>query len=277
VKREDVYEMAKDPRYISGIYNYCDRWCERCPFTSRCLNQAMEEELDEEHEGDPSELRDVQNDKFWKHMESVFKMTLDMLEEMMEREGIELGPEEMDQIAQQERVIEEEAENHELAQLSNRYAELVDEWFEAEADLFKEKSKDLLSRSQMELGDDDPEGEALAIIDAVEVLRWYQYQIYVKLKRALTQDGGGDEPEDEEDDPIQTDSNGSAKVALIGIDRSIAAWGELREHLPQKADGILNILRHLDRLRRRAEETFADARKFQRPGFDDDVPKFEVD
>ena len=22
--------------YISGIYNYCDRWCERCRFTSNC-------------------------------------------------------------------------------------------------------------------------------------------------------------------------------------------------------------------------------------------------
>ncbi|MDB5210640.1 MAG: hypothetical protein JWQ30_1467, partial [Sediminibacterium sp.] len=22
--------------FISGIHNYCDRWCERCTFTNRC-------------------------------------------------------------------------------------------------------------------------------------------------------------------------------------------------------------------------------------------------
>jgi hypothetical protein len=26
--------------YIDFIANYCDRWCERCPFTSRCPIQS---------------------------------------------------------------------------------------------------------------------------------------------------------------------------------------------------------------------------------------------
>jgi hypothetical protein len=29
---------AGDPRNIPGIYNYCDRWCERCRYASRCLS-----------------------------------------------------------------------------------------------------------------------------------------------------------------------------------------------------------------------------------------------
>ena len=28
--------MAKRQRFISGIFNYCDRWCERCPHTAVC-------------------------------------------------------------------------------------------------------------------------------------------------------------------------------------------------------------------------------------------------
>ncbi len=24
-----------DDNYIEGVYNYCNRWCERCPFTGR--------------------------------------------------------------------------------------------------------------------------------------------------------------------------------------------------------------------------------------------------
>ncbi len=31
--KEQLKKLAKDPKFISGIYNYCDRWCERCAFT----------------------------------------------------------------------------------------------------------------------------------------------------------------------------------------------------------------------------------------------------
>ena len=46
--KENLKKLVQDPRFISGIFNYCDRWCERCSFTARCLNFAMEnEEMDE--------------------------------------------------------------------------------------------------------------------------------------------------------------------------------------------------------------------------------------
>ncbi|HTV00428.1 MAG TPA: hypothetical protein VMF13_07835, partial [Luteitalea sp.] len=32
--------------YIVGIFNYCDRWCERCPLTSRCRVFASTVEMD---------------------------------------------------------------------------------------------------------------------------------------------------------------------------------------------------------------------------------------
>jgi len=37
--------MRRD--YISGIYNACDYWCDRCAFTRRCRNFAMGEELED--------------------------------------------------------------------------------------------------------------------------------------------------------------------------------------------------------------------------------------
>jgi hypothetical protein len=69
-------------------------------------------------------------------------------------------------------------------------------------------------------------------------------------------------------DGLLRDSDGSAKVALIAIDRSIAAWGAMRNHFPEQEDTILDLLVHLDRLRRKIEKTFPDARAFVRPGFD---------
>jgi len=113
----------------------------------------------------------------------------------------------------------------------------------------------------------DPYAEASEINDSVEVIRWYQHQIYVKLMRALTNEESVDPRE--EDNALQRDSDGSALVALIAIDRSVGAWGRLQKHFPEKTNSILDILLHLDRLRRKIEQLFPDARNFKRPGFDD--------
>ena len=37
--------METQDGFIVGVYNYCDRWCERCPLTSRCRVFAEEQRL----------------------------------------------------------------------------------------------------------------------------------------------------------------------------------------------------------------------------------------
>ncbi|MQY80514.1 MAG: hypothetical protein GH151_15235, partial [Bacteroidetes bacterium] len=90
----------------------------------------------------------------------------------------------------------------------------MDDWFDSAGNLFKVKSDELVKNILIEVPDLDPSVEATGIKDAVEVIRWYQYQIYVKLMRAVTGQLKG-VPEIIEDFP--KDSDGSAKVALIGM------------------------------------------------------------
>ena len=87
----------------------------------------------------------------------------------------------------------------------------------------------------------------------------------VKLSRALMQE---DRSLDDPSGDFSRDSDGSAKVALIGVDRSIGAWVRLRDHFPEKEDAILDVLVLLDRIRKRTESDFPGARSFVRPGFD---------
>jgi len=70
-------------------------------------------------------------------------------------------------------------------------------------------------------------------------------------------------------DDFPKDSDGSAKVALIAIDRSIAAWGKMLKYFPDQEDELLNILVKLEQLRRNSEKVFPNARTFIRPGFDE--------
>src|SRR4029079_9005595 len=102
-----------------------------------------------------------------------------------------------------------------------------------------------------------------------EIIHWYQYQIAVKSMRALS--SRIDENEFEEDEPgeFPKDSDGSAKVALLGIDRSIAGWRLMQLSVPERADSIVPLILLLENLRQRTEREFPHARDFVRPGFDE--------
>jgi hypothetical protein len=55
--------MGKDN--ISGIHNYCDRWCERCIYTSKCAVFESTSKLS-------SEQLDMDNNEFWDNLSSNF-------------------------------------------------------------------------------------------------------------------------------------------------------------------------------------------------------------
>lgn len=255
-------DLIKDPRFIPGIYNYCDRWCERCFFTSRCMTYA----IDAEDNNDPA-ARDLNNKVFWGRLHAIFQQTADMLNELASEMGIDLTSLDKESLSESVSHQIDEADNHALVRASRQYIQMADEWFESEYSLFEQKEDELNSLLGIGIDEIKLHSEADSIHDAVEVIRWYQHQIYVKLKRALARDDSINE--ELEDVIFERDSIGSAKVALIGIDRSIGAWGKLQEHFRERTDSILNILVYLDRLRRGVEQLYPQARNFKRPGFDE--------
>ena len=86
MKPKDLHQLAADPRFIPGVYNYCDRWCERCPLSNRCFNRASDQAEDD---GDPAG-RDLSNQKFWDRLQRNFQSTLEMLRADAEARGIDL-------------------------------------------------------------------------------------------------------------------------------------------------------------------------------------------
>ena len=261
MNKEQIKELAKNPKFIPGIYNFCDRWCERCVFTSRCLNYAM----GEEEFSDP-ETHDLNSEAFWEKISETFKATLELLEEMAGEQGIDLSSLDLEDTAYETKQDQDAAKNHECSRAAEIYANMVDKWFNSAKNLFKEKDEELNMKAELELPNSDPFAEAEVLEDALEVIQWHQHQIYVKISRALF---SRIDEKREAADEFPKDSDGSAKVALIAMDRSIAAWGRMLEHFPEREDDLLKILVHLERLRRKTEQVFPNARAFVRPGFDE--------
>ena len=257
MQRRSLTELASNPDLISGIYNYCDRWCERCPLTSRCLVYATETEDD-----DSTQTNDLTNEAFWRRLGTIFQETRDMIAEWAREAGIDLNKADDEDDPALRKRRRRQVDNHPLARAGKKYANDASDWFR-EVDQTIE-----VSDLRPAVGLDEPDcesGERLE--DAREVIQWYQYQIAVKTMRALS--ARFDDQETTELTDFPNDSDGSAKVALIGIDRSIAAWRLVQLALPEREVSIVPLILQLERLRHRIEKTFPYAREFVRPGFDE--------
>jgi hypothetical protein len=253
--RRTLTELAENPNLISGVYNYCDRWCERCPLSSRCLLYATEQADDD----NSPELRDIQNEVFWKKLSSIFQETRQIVTEWAEQEGVDLQAwteEDEKQLRQKHK----RTDTHSLARTGKKYANETSDWFR-EFDQAIQVSDLASTATDIE--------EAERLVDAREIIHWYQYQIAVKTMRALSSRIDEREFHDEDNSEFSKDSDGSAKVALLGIDRSIAAWRLMQLSVPERAETIVPFILQLERLRHRTEKQFPNARDFVRPGFDE--------
>jgi hypothetical protein len=253
MRRRTLTELANNPDLISGVYNYCDRWCERCPLTSRCLVYATEQE-----DNDSLQSHDISNVAFWKKLGAIFQETREMIAEWAREAGVDLSePNEEDEARYKRK--RQLVDNHSLTKAGKKYANTASDWFR--------EFDQTIEISDLRATESDRENAEM-LEDAREVIQWYQYQIAVKTMRALS--GRKEELEEDPDNAeFPKDSDGSAKVALIGIDRSIAAWRMMQLSLPERAGSIVPLLLQLERLRRRLERGFPEAREFIRPGFDE--------
>jgi hypothetical protein len=284
--RKELKGLAGNPAFVSGIYNYCDRWCERCPFTARCLVYATEkadEELD-----DP-DTHDINNDKFWRKLEAVFRETRELIQEWAEEAGVDLDAAEAEAAQAEHEQEQDSAKQHHLSLSARDYARMVQQWFDEEFAVEQNVHDDLTGKSKNA-------GEDINVSDAIEVIRWYQFFIAAKVFRALMgvereaieADSAGEDvfPDLEFDDDegvdleevlaeaAASDSNGSAKIALIAIDRSLSAWRVMQSSFAEKASTIMPMFVELERLRRGVEQIFPKARDFIRPGFDEMSSEF---
>lgn len=211
----------------------------------------------EDEDGDP-ETRDLTNEAFWRKLTSIFEETKQMMIEWAEEAGIDLG--QVDEAANEHREKRRaDAFKDELAVAATDYANTVTNWFTG--------FDQILNATDVAPNEADT-AEVEQIDEACEVIHWYQYQIAVKLMRALSSRSNEEEWPDEADNQPR-DSDGSAKVALIAIGRSVSAWRLMQMCLTERADSIKPMILELERLRQRTELRFPEARDFVRPGFDE--------
>ena len=194
----------------------------------------------------------MRNEAFWRKLSEILRETHELLRETGKKWGIDLDTLDSAGDAESMRANEDAAENHVIFRAAKSYSKIVEDWFRRKERLFFETP--VVVRERLDLD------------EAFEVILWYQYFIAAKVMRAVR--GKMEEEKEEGWDEFPRDSDGSAKIALIAVDRSIGAWAVVSRYKYLDTERVLEIMSILDLLRQAIEETFPGARAFLRPGFD---------
>jgi hypothetical protein len=255
--------MKGNPKAIPGIHNYCDRWCERCYFTSRC--NVFENTRD----SNPEE-QDIHNKAFWERISNQFNEAIQLLYKAAADQGFDLlaiPAEELKKAKRKEKQLQDKSEKHPLSNLSMDYAKAVMNWLKT-TDNLKTKQDELLQHLSLGILPVEHAKEQVATIqDCLEIIQWYLHFIHVKLMRAITGKLGDDGWE--EKNGFQNDYDGSAKIALIAVERSLQAWFALHQLIPPDEDKFFKIVGMLQKIKIQTEQEFPKAYQFIRPGFDE--------
>lgn len=253
--------------FIPGIYNFCDRWCEKCPQQANCLSYVMGKKMEEKLGGTLEESLNAKNENIWTYLKNIFDSTYEILHDLAEERGIEMediyASEDVDKglwADEYNHALQEEENSDFLVATSDIikicliYESLSEDTLETVFGLLDEKDWEADSLEEKETG------------EALDRVNWYLDIIQAKVRRALL----GYQQCSQALDPKlgEEDYNGSAKVALIGIECSVKSWEILKKYCPTLEKEISHILVVLEQLNRDIEQRFPGAKGFLRPGFD---------
>lgn len=265
--------------YIPGIYEFCDRWCDRCTLREKCMSYAIGRKLEQKGDFDFEEemAREEDNSNIWIRFKNLFESTYVVLQQLADEKGIDFEDlchseninkealmKDYDmEVIQQDDEAELYIESSDITKIVLIYEELSERCLEVIYELIDEKDK------QKTVGGNTVED--IRIENELDIISWYVDILESKTRRALfgyfmyydaLEEGGK-----------KSDFNGSAKVALLAIEYTLNAWENIRSSFKDLDRDISHIQVVLKQLVQDIEKQFPKAREFRRPGFDQVMKK----
>lgn len=252
---------------VPGIYNYCDRWCEKCRFQTSCLSFMMRNRIEEKSGFNLQEECSYPQENIWEFFKNICDSTHEILSELADERGVnvedfyELGDidknfwkDDFCTLVGDDEKVHYQIETSDLVKICLIYEGLVEECLEKVFAILDEKDWIKGSPEERETG------------EALDVINWNVDVIPIKIRRALY--AACDEDYSLKREKRGEEYNGSSKVALIGAENSLKAWETLLKYCPDLSRKISHIQIVLEQLVADIEKKFPDARTFVRPGLD---------
>lgn len=282
MNRRSYFQSEDEDRFIAGVYNWCDRWCEQCRFNMRCRVHHAEQQRTADHllrDEDPHDMDVVMSD-----VADSLREAAEMLQEMAERDGLVL-----DEIDVEEWYAEDEDDDGRLDLGRRAHADFRQDSLYVRADGWLNRVAALIDRVRDEMpaaGEEiaskvmrearegiEPDEQAIlsglqGVRDAYDVLCFYRYFILVKLLRAMSSYAAS-----ERESPILAETSRFDALATIKTLRECtgrmteALW-RIAEFRRDWLDDAMPLANESEAIGREMEERFPGNADVVRPGFD---------
>ena len=167
-----------DVGFIPGIYNYCDRWCEKCEQQLRCMSFVMGKKIEEKGGFNFEREGHREDESIWARLKEVFESTYEVLHELAEERGLDVediyASENIDREFWGEdyegtprEQVYQKLESSDLLRICSIYEYWADKCLEQLYEIINDKEKNEL------------------LEEALEVVGWYPDLIQAKIRRAL--------------------------------------------------------------------------------------------
>jgi hypothetical protein len=201
----------------------------------------------------------VNRNTFFEIFDSLFEGALKKLSDFHADDHFEPDTfEEIEPVVSDFEILEDEpwkkVEENELVENARFYAMEVSQWMKN----YENDIVSSISHSEYPVKQNKD-----LVLNSIEVIMWYSFFIAAKLHRATYNDY-----DKFIELPVDSDENGSAKIALIAINRSISAWSIVRSAYKTDQNTTAGFMGRLIAIRRVVEQAFPHAQEFVRPGFD---------
>jgi hypothetical protein len=229
--------METQDGFILGIYNYCDRWCERCSLASRCRVYTEDLKMSLQAPPAPAEAGFDRTSPVLRSLGAVAAAFAESSADEVFASGSGTGS---DAVADRPYRPDLPPAESDLQRRVHAFARRLSAWLAPE------------SRA------DEP-----LVREAAATLQHFGFYIGPKVYRALSGRKDG------EADGMLSDALGSAKAAFLAFDRIGDAWLGLAECGAVSVLEAAPMLTELQAICADLDRLFPRARDFVRPGFDE--------
>jgi len=233
---DELFKLAKSKKFKPGIYNFCDRWCEKCKDTEKCFLYAQEMQKRVRNM-----MKGKDNNDWLEEIKHTFEITKKLIERDLQKEGIN-----------SQKILEEKPKESWDDNADKHYDKVqclvkAKKYTKEAANFLNNFHKNRFqyySRIGMEVSFDD-------IKDEIETIALYHTFLPIKIWRTLYERECYQREKDKGlKNLIKKDFKKFCFLVMKCINKSIKAWrnlAEKREEFSETAKKFLSLLDSLNK------------------------------
>lgn len=240
IEVDQMLELAASGKFEPGIYNFCDRWCERCEDTAKCYLFA-EDELQKGKKLLAGQTNE-DSDSWMKDIHHSFEVTGRLLERQFAEHGIDMAEvvKEFGDVKSWDDGAEKKYKSLPASKLSRQYMKECHEFLNK----FHDNRLEYLPTLGMEIDYSD-------VRDEIEIISWYSTMLPTKIWRYYYDREACRREEDNElKEMMLADLPKTFALVEKCLNRSLLAWNGLRgkrDDLKLEAKKFIALLNKIKR------------------------------